>query len=115
MGLRVLYNFLLATRCVGVFETAEPPLGVDCSTSLTAYQKVKRPYRIGGHPMVIWMWCLFPYGRPRWRAAQGRCLIVQVSNRSYIYCCVLASRLLYWIPLILVWGFQYYLAFEFPG
>src|SRR3954468_22489840 len=33
MGLRVLYNSLLATRCVGVFETTEPPLGVDCSTS----------------------------------------------------------------------------------
>src|SRR3954465_453023 len=22
--------------------------------------QVKRPYRIGGHPMVIWMWCLSP-------------------------------------------------------
>src|SRR4051812_9323007 len=59
MGLRVLYNSLLATRCVGVFETIEPPLGVDCSTSYGVPQ-VKRPYRIGGHPMVIWMWCLSP-------------------------------------------------------
>lgn len=41
-----------------------------------------------------------PYSSPFQRAAQGRCLNVQVFNHSYIIDCVLASKLLSWIRII---------------
>src|SRR3954465_8717068 len=61
--------------------------------------QVKRPYRIGGHPMVIWMWCL-----PSMDDRDGGPIRADVSMfrsptaRIYIVC-VLASRLLYWVRM----------------
>src|SRR3954468_3047161 len=91
MRLRVLYNSLLATRCVGVFETTEPPLGVDCSTSLTAYP--------GETSIQDWR---ASYGNmdvvsfPRWTTVMagrsGQMSHCSGSNRSYIlFVCSLAD------------------------
>src|SRR4051812_20143954 len=61
--------------------------------------QVKRPYRIGGHPVVIWMWCLSPMDD-----RDGGPLRADVSlsrfpaARIYIVC-VLASRLLSWVRM----------------
>src|SRR3954470_13130176 len=61
--------------------------------------QLKRPYRIGGHPMVIWMWCLSPMDDRDGGPLRADVSLFRFPTARIYIVCVLASRLLFWVRM----------------
>src|SRR3954469_20418690 len=92
---------------------------LSCHLGLTSLPRlwrtqVKRPYRIGGHPMVIWMWCHSPMDDRDGGPLRADVSLFRFQPLVYIVC-VLSSTWLYLVRMSRVWEFLYHLVYRLSG